>query len=98
MNGGSGAPVVGGGEEVVEELQGDVEKLRGRGNWGRGGSERCAPRRAESGGGWRSLAHVREPVWCTRGSIEGSQSFLGSQGNWLGGCRGAGLAEAACPR
>jgi hypothetical protein len=27
MNGGNGAPVVGGGEEVVEELQGDVEKL-----------------------------------------------------------------------
>jgi hypothetical protein len=27
MNGGSGAPVVGGGEEVVEELQGNVEKL-----------------------------------------------------------------------
>jgi hypothetical protein len=27
MNGGRGAPVVGGGEEVVEELQGDVEKL-----------------------------------------------------------------------
>jgi hypothetical protein len=27
MNGGSGASVVGGGEEVVEELQGDVEKL-----------------------------------------------------------------------
>jgi hypothetical protein len=27
MNGGSGAPVVGGGKEVVEELQGDVEKL-----------------------------------------------------------------------
>jgi hypothetical protein len=27
MNGGSGAPVVGGGEEVVEGLQGDVEKL-----------------------------------------------------------------------
>jgi hypothetical protein len=27
MNSGNGAPVVGGGEEVVEELQGDVEKL-----------------------------------------------------------------------
>jgi hypothetical protein len=25
-----------------------------------------------SGGGWRSPAHVEEPVWCTRGSIEGS--------------------------
>jgi hypothetical protein len=22
-----------------------------------------------SGGGWRSPAHVEEPVWCTRGSI-----------------------------
>jgi hypothetical protein len=27
VNGGGGAPVVGGGEEVVGELQGDVEKL-----------------------------------------------------------------------
>jgi hypothetical protein len=27
MNGGSGAPAVGGGKEVVEELQGGVEKL-----------------------------------------------------------------------
>jgi hypothetical protein len=25
-----------------------------------------------SGGGWRSPTHVEEPVWCTRGSIEGS--------------------------
>jgi hypothetical protein len=27
VNGGGGAPVVGGGEEVVGELQGDAEKL-----------------------------------------------------------------------
>jgi hypothetical protein len=27
MNGGKGAPAVGGGKEVVEELQGDVAKL-----------------------------------------------------------------------
>jgi hypothetical protein len=27
LNGGSGAPAVGGGKEVVEELQGGVEKL-----------------------------------------------------------------------
>jgi hypothetical protein len=51
-----------------------------------------------SGGGWRSPAHVEEPVWCTREPIEGSQSFTGSQGNWLRGCRSAGMAEAACPR
>jgi hypothetical protein len=25
-----------------------------------------------SGGGWRSQAHVKENVWCTRGSIDGS--------------------------
>jgi hypothetical protein len=50
-----------------------------------------------SGGGWRWPAHVEEPMWCTRGSIEGLQSFTGSQGNWLRGCRGVGLAEAACP-
>jgi hypothetical protein len=31
-----------------------------------------------SGGGWRSPAHVEEPVWCTSESIEGSQSFTGS--------------------
>jgi hypothetical protein len=30
VNGGNGAPVVGGGEEVVEELQGDVAKLEVR--------------------------------------------------------------------
>jgi hypothetical protein len=49
-------------------------------------------------GGWRSSAHVEEPVWCTRGSIEGSQSFTGSQGNWLGGRRGAGRLGVGGPR
>jgi hypothetical protein len=51
---------------------GQCGEARGRGNWGRGGSERGAPRRTESDGGWRSPAHVGELVWCTRDPIERS--------------------------
>jgi hypothetical protein len=47
-------------------------EARGGGNWGRGGPERGVPRRTESGGGWRSLAIVRESVLFTRGLIGGS--------------------------
>jgi hypothetical protein len=64
--------MVGGGKEVVGELQGGVGKLgvesirveEGR----RGvfhGEQKCS-------GGWRSPAHVGKLVWCTKGPIEGS--------------------------
>jgi hypothetical protein len=41
------------------------------------------------------MAHVEEPVWCTKGSIEGSQHFTGSQRelaerlSWCGVGRGS---------
>jgi hypothetical protein len=85
-----------GGEVVEELLQVDVVLLvplvEAEGLYGDVSTVR------PSCSGWRSLAHVEEPVWCTREPIEGSQSFMGSQGNWLRGCRSARMAEAACPR
>jgi hypothetical protein len=70
--GGNGASVVGSGEKVVKELQGEVGKLgveaivveEGRREVSHGEQE------AAAGGDRRQL--VGEPVWCTRGPIEGS--------------------------
>jgi hypothetical protein len=65
MNGGRGTPVVGSGEEVVEELQGDVEKLgveaigveEGRRGVLHGGQKATAggDRRHTSGSRWGAL-------------------------------------------
>jgi hypothetical protein len=77
MNGGKGAPVAGGGGEVVEELRGEVGKLgveaidveEGRRKVSHG------EQKAAAGGDHREL--IGEPVWCSRGPIEGSWSFTG---------------------
>jgi hypothetical protein len=51
-----------------------------------------------SGGVWRSLARVGKLVWCLKGLIERSQSFMELKGDELMGRRGAGIAEVGYPR
>jgi hypothetical protein len=71
VNGGNGAPVVGGGEEEVEELLDSVGKL-GVGPIGVvGAGEGCST--ANRKRRWVELAGTRRgPMWCTRDSIERS--------------------------
>jgi hypothetical protein len=73
MNGGNGAPVVGGGGEVVEELQGDVEKL---------GVEAIGVEE-----GWREVSHSDQKAAAGGDRRQSSGSRCGALGNQLGGRR-----------
>jgi hypothetical protein len=77
MNGGKGAPVAGGGGEVVEELRGEVGKLGVEAIEVEEGRRKVShgEQKAAAGGDRREL--VGEPVWCSRGPIDGSWSFTG---------------------
>jgi hypothetical protein len=73
MNGRNGAPVVGGGGKVVEELQGDVEKL-----WVQAiGVEE----------GWREVSHGEQKAAVGGDRWQSSGSQCGALGNQLEGRR-----------
>jgi hypothetical protein len=73
MNGGNGAPVVGGGGEVVEELQGDVEKL---------GVEAIVVEE-----GRREVSHGEQKATAGGDRRQSSGSQCGALGDQLGGRR-----------
>jgi hypothetical protein len=77
MNGRKGAPVAGGGGDVVEELRGEVGKLGVEAievEVGRRKVSHGEQKAAVGGDHWELIG---EPVWCSRGPIEGSWSFMG---------------------
>jgi hypothetical protein len=73
VNGGNGAPVAGGGEEEVEELQGGVEKLR---------VEAIGVEEE-----WREVSHGEQKAAAGGDHWHSSGSRCGALGDQLGGRR-----------